>query len=232
MAKNPQTETDSLVDDILGIGGGSDHLAVAFLVDDILGIGQGAETLESEHMPEGKVHRRPSARRRFERIRQKETLRDVIASPPAPGESIHVIGTGLYDFWTFVPQFIDWIGRAERLTCSTWTASRPNVIELFEIWDAGRIGTVDFLTGLYFKRRESAVYAMLLGGIRKRGGRYKASRNHAKVLLLENPDRDAWIVVEGSANLTANPRLEQYVITNDRALYDFHRSWTEEVLTR
>ena len=203
-----------------------------YLIDDILGTGGPADPLETQHMPAAGVHRRPSPRRRFERIKQKQTLRDVIADPPSPGETIHVIGTGLYDFWTFVPQFIDWIGRAARLTCSTWTLSRPNAVELFEIWDAGRIGTADFLTGLYFKRRETAVYTMLLEGIRARGGRYRAFRNHAKVLLLENPERDAWITVEGSANLTGNPRLEQYTITNDRALYDFHRTWTEEAFTK
>jgi len=197
-----------------------DH-GVEYLIEDILG-GETANTLETGHMPTGRSHR-ISARRRFERIRQKQSLLEVIPEPPAPGESIHVIGTGLYDFWTFVPQFIDWIGHAARLTCSTWTLNRPNAVEFFEIWDAGKIETADFLTGLYFKRRESAVYAFLLEGIRARGGRYRAFRNHAKVLLLENPDRNAWITVEGSANLTSNPRLEQYVVTNDRALYDFHR---------
>lgn len=215
MDKKPEkqpTETDYLIDDILGVAGETD-------------------LLETDHMPAGRKHTRISPRRRFERVRQKESLLDIIPEPPGPGESIHIIGTGEYDFWTFVPQMIDWIGYAAHLTCSTWTLNRQNAIEFLELWDAGKIGMADFLTGLYFKRRETAVYTMLLEGIRARGGRYRAFRNHAKVLLLENPDRDAWITVEGSANLTANPRLEQYVMTNDRALYDFHRTWTEEALT-
>lgn len=203
-----------------------------YLIDDILGIGQQSDPLETEHMPGPRAHHMISPRRRFERIRQKQNLREVIPEPPAKGESIHAIGTGLYDFWTFVPQFIEWIGHTARLTCSTWTLSRPNAVELFEIWDTGRIGTADFITGLYFKRRETAVYTMLLEGIRARGGRYRAFKNHAKILLLENPDRDAWIVVEGSANLTANPRLENYVITNDRGLHAFHHAWIEEALTK
>lgn len=203
-----------------------------YLIDDILGTDAEADALETQHMPAGRTHARVSPRRRFQRVLQKQSLLDVVPEPPTPGESIHIIGTAEYDFWTFVPQMIDWIGYAARLTCSTWTPNRQNIVELFELWDAGAVGTVDFLTGLYFKRRETAVYTMLLEGIRARGGRYRAFRNHAKVLLLENPDRDAWLIVEGSANLTGNPRLEQYVFTNDRALYDFHRSWTEEILTK
>ena len=39
-----------------------------------------------------------------------------------------------------------------------------------------------------------------------------------------------YIVMEGSANWTANPRLEQFTVTNSRPLYDFHREWMEEML--
>jgi hypothetical protein len=62
-----------------------------------------------------------------------------------------------------------------------------------------------------------------------RGGRYKAFENHSKILLLASAARDTWITVEGSANLNANPRFEQYVLTNDRWLWEFHRGWMEEV---
>ena len=56
--------------------------------------------------------------------------------------------------------------------------------------------------------------------------------NHAKVLLVSNAASDTYMTCEGSANLTANPRLEQYVFTNDRTLYEFHRTWMEECLTQ
>lgn len=202
-----------------------------FLIDDLLGGADAPDPLETAFMPAGRAVA-ASARRRFERIRQKQQLADVIPAPPAVGESIHVIGTGLYDFWTFVPQMLDWLGRADELYCSTWTLNRTNAVELMALIDADRIGSISFLTGLYFKRRESAVYAFLLDGIRARGGRYRAFRNHAKVLLMRNLDLGIHLTVEGSANLTANPRLEQYVITNDPALYAFHREWMEECLTK
>jgi len=190
-----------------------------------------SDPLETDHMPAGRSLRF-SARRRMMRIRRRRRLAELLPAPPEPGESIHIVGDGGHDFWTYVPQLIDWFGRVEELYCSTWTLSRPNAMELLELMDAGRVGRVSMLTGLYFKRRESAVYATLLHGLRKRAGRYVAFRNHAKVLLLSCEQRDAWICVEGSANLTGNPRLEQYVITNSRTLYDFHRKWMEECLNR
>lgn len=201
-----------------------------FLIDELLGEGPPQDPLESEHLPAARTHRL-SARLRHERVLKKQALLNIIPEPPALGEAIHVLSDATFDFWTWVPAMLEWVGRTEVFWCSTWTVSRPNVVDLLSLWDAGRIGTVNFLTGLYFKRRETAVYAMLLEGIRMRGGRYRASRNHAKVLLLEGSDGTR-LTVEGSANLTSNPRTEQYVIVNDPDLHAWHAKWMEECLTK
>jgi len=86
------------------------------------------------------------------------------------------------------------------------------------------------ITGLYFKRRESAVYATLLAGIERRGGRLYSFRNHTKIALLQK-DKD-YIVMEGSANFTSNPRLENFIIVNDRGLYEFHSGWFNDMLQK
>ena len=106
--------------------------------------------------------------------------------------------------------------------------NRANVTELLDLYDAGKVRAVAILTGTYFKRREAAVCNTLVSGLLDRGQRYRAFQNHAKVLLLAAPPD--FLTIEGSANFTANPRLEQSVVTNDRELYDFHRSWFEEML--
>lgn len=116
------------------------------------------------------------------------------------------------------------------LYCSTWTLSRETAADLFALIDEGKIDRVSFLTGLYFKRREAAVYNFLLTGLRQRGGRYRAFPNHCKLLLLAAGQTR--LVIEGSANLTGNPRAEQYAITHDATLYDFCRDWFEAALER
>lgn len=198
------------------------------LIGNILG-GQ-ADSLEGD-MPAPRAMRRIAKRRMMNGDRETH-LRDMLAAAPAVGESIHIISAGKFDFWTWVPVMLQWIGKTDALYCSTWTLSRANALDLFAAHDAGLIakGQVHFLTGVYFKRRETAVYSMLLQGLTERGGRYKAFENHAKVLLLCNAASGTYITVEGSANLNSNPRLEQYVITNERGLHDFHRAWMEEAL--
>lgn len=225
---NPDTpETPELPDDDLD----------AFLVDDLLDLDLDAadpagDPLETDHMPTARTLR-ADARRRYLRVRQRQALADLVGPAPAPGETLHVLSSATADFWTWVQTLIDLIGgRTEHLYCSTWTASRGNVVDLFALMDADKIGDAAFLTGLYFKRRETAVYTTLVNGLRQRGGRYKAFLNHAKVLLLDDPDGEHYLTVEGSANLTSNPRLEQYAVTNHRGLWTWHHAWMEECLNK
>lgn len=174
-------------------------------------------------------HARPVEQRHLLRIQQKRAAaREILTELPLPGHSWHIVSNAAYDYWTWIPVLIDLLGgRIDSLYCSTWTMSRHNVTELFELFDAQKIARVSMLTGIYFKRRESAVYATLLSGLLARGQRYLAFENHTKISLLAAPPH--YITIEGSANLTANPRLEQYVMSNDQALHAFHVKWMEEI---
>jgi hypothetical protein len=108
--------------------------------------------------------------------------------------------------------------------------SRPNALQLLQLLDDGKIQKATLFSGLYFKRRESAVYATVASGLIDRKQRFLCFENHSKIILLAAGDER--IVIEGSANFTANPRVEQNTVTNDRDLYDFHRSWMEIQLAR
>ena len=134
-----------------------------------------------------------------------------------------------YDFWTWVPAIQELIDKPIIFWGSTWTMNRDNVLELLEMFDDGRLSEINILTGLYFKRRESAVYATLLEGLRKRGQRYMAFKNHTKIMLITEGEN--YYTIEGSANFTSNPRKEQFVFSNDKGLFDFHADWFEEAFS-
>jgi hypothetical protein len=206
-----------------------DDASQAFLFD----AGEIDEPTEHDRLPSARALRM-QARRHMLRVEREQRLQELLGAAPKAGESIHVISSAKFDFWTWVPVMIDWLGAVDHLYCSTWTLSRPNAKELLALWDAKKITSprVNILTGTYFKRRESAVYAYLVDGLSRRGGHYRAFQNHAKVLLLANVRKKTWLTIEGSANLTSNPRLEQAVITNDRKLHDFHLAWMDEMLAR
>jgi len=198
------------------------------LIADILD-GERADPLESARMPTPRAYR-ISARHRFARLEQRQRLREVIGTLPTPGESIHCTTGGKFELFTWVPEMLEWLGTADAVYISTWTCSKVNAVELFQFADAGRIGRIHLVTGLYFKRREGSVYAFLLDGIRRRGGTYRSFPNHSKICLLSNASKGHYLTVEGSGNLTANPQHENETIINSREVWEFHRTWFEEML--
>lgn len=162
---------------------------------------------------------------------KRQKLQEVLEGIPEPGWTYHVISNGSFDFWTWIPVLVDLLEaedhQVDDLWGSTWTANRTNIQELYQLGKSGRIKRGHLMTGIYFKRRETAAYATIVEAVRRLGWRYKAHQNHAKInMLAAGPHR---IVIEGSANWTSNPRVEQYVISNSPQVFDFHAAWMEEV---
>jgi hypothetical protein len=187
--------------------------------------------LESQTMPPNMRHEQKDMKIQMLNALKREHLKEIMPHKPLPGAAYHIISNGTFDFWTYMPALVELLGGScQDFYGSTWTMNRNNVLSMLDLYDRGEIRSINVLTGTYFKRRESAVYATLLAGIQQRGQRFKCFENHAKIVLLSKPEAGDFISVEGSANFTANPRVEQYVITNDRNLFEFHRGWMEKYL--
>lgn len=177
--------------------------------------------------------RKPRRRLQLRALRQ-EKLEEFLQRLPEPGETLHVVSNGSFDYWNFAPVTLQLLARKNRGPAvfygSTWTMNRSNVLQLLSLYDQKKLSSVTMFSGLYFKRREPAVYTALASGLIDRGQRFLCFENHTKIMLIgAKPD---WIVMEGSANFTANPRLEQNTITNDRKLFDFHKQWMEDLLAK
>lgn len=173
---------------------------------------------------------RPRHRKCLSAIKAEE-LASFFETLPAPGETIHMVSNGRFDYWLLAPRTQELIGHPCTFYGSTWTMNRANVLQLLQLFDTGRFDQIAILTGTYFKKRESAVANTLIEGITSRRQRFLAFQNHAKVMLLGCAKSDTWISIEGSANFTANPRLEQNTVTNDRDLYRFHQTWMDDILS-
>ena len=151
---------------------------------------------------------------------------------PAPDETLHVILDGGADVWGFAEWAISKAGTADELWISTWIISDGIARRIVNLLDSGVIDEFHIVTALYFKIRAPHVYTYLMETLQSRGFGYAAFKNHAKVLLVKNEKADMWLTVQGSANLTKNPRSEQLVITNNQEVYEFHRSWMQSMVDK
>ena len=167
---------------------------------------------------------------RMENRWKKKRVEEVVTDLPRQGESMHIVSNGSFDYSTLVPRIID-LSLADYCSeyyFSTWTMSHDHVLQIIDLFNNGYIKQVTALTGEYFRTRESATYSILANWCEVNGQRHFANKNHSKVTLLKMGNE--YFTIEGSANYTANPRIEQFVLSNHKELYYFHREWMEMLL--
>jgi len=150
---------------------------------------------------------------------------------PEPNEAFHLVTAKRYSLWNVVqavlqlaaPVTVAYFGVA------TLGFSKQNLEELLDLLDRGQIGRVDFLFSVYFKSNEKEICQRLAHELTTRGHRVVAMLTHAKIMLLELTDGRQF-VVESSANLRSCAGIEQIMLTNDAALFAFHRQWLCDVM--
>jgi hypothetical protein len=181
----------------------------------------------SSDSPSARVHR-ARYRLRFAALQAGQTIRDVAPDPPAPGESLHALSDGTYNFATWLPQIVAWFDHIDELDLVTWTTSRHAAEELLSLHQAGKITRLNLYLSHFFRSRDPSTYAYLRQNLHP-PNTFHAFPNHAKILLAANRATDHYLAIETSANLNTNPRYEQYTITHDRNLWQFHRDWLAQI---
>lgn len=114
---------------------------------------------------------------------------------------------------------------------STWSMARGQINMIGDHADSGAIGNLTVLTGDYFAQRSPGNYTLVVQLCDRIGGRIFRLNNHSKVMAFRNPESGFCAVVEGSANFTCNPRVENFCLTTDAELYAHVVSWFEEIIS-
>jgi hypothetical protein len=152
---------------------------------------------------------------------------DILAHLPGPGESLHALMTGLYDFLTLVGHVITHRpAPCAELRIATLAFSSRNTQEIIQLVDSGAVRRVSLLCSDFFAKHNKAEFAEAVREFQARGQAIAAPRSHAKGACLHFADGGK-LVFEGSANLRTNGNLEQFALFNDPGLHDWHAAWID-----
>jgi hypothetical protein len=181
---------------------------------------------------EAKAHRRHLRRverRRFERMTQHGQAVAHLDPLPGPDESLHGVISGSYSGWSIATAIVDLLAvPVYELVISTLGFNRQNLDSLVTMLDAGTVRSVLLNVSNYFRHSDREIFADCRRTLESRGHRVAVTRSHAKLLLLRAGERH--IVVETSANLRSSKNWEQFVISDDAELFDFHRQWILDLI--
>jgi len=200
--------------------------------DDMFGDAR-LSTAEQLATPRRKL--KQAAKRRMINGLKKEALSDLISELPPPGTDMYIISNGAgaeikhginlqaFDFGTFLAVVAGMLGAGCIAYISTWTMNRNHALNMISMLDNGELSQLTIFTDPYFQKREPAVAAVLIEGVLKHGkpNRYLAFKNHCKIIALSDKSGENFCTITGSANLSAQPRCEQYVLTTSPDVYRF-----------
>ena len=148
---------------------------------------------------------------------------------PQYWHSYHVISQGDIDLFSFLALILRH-QNLDHVIISSWVYGGDDILYLGECLENGRISKLDVYTGVIFATSYRQEYATLKQTFEKyQPGRICIYRNHAKIIAGTGPRFP--FVVESSANANTNPRAENSVLTVDLGLYQFYKTYFDDITT-
>lgn len=151
---------------------------------------------------------------------------DHIHELPKPGEVFHCVCKGNYQQFDIVPAIIKLAGCAiDMLHLVTLAFSSQNVQAICELLDSGQVKRCDLTVSTYFKAQNKDIYEHAQHELTHlRNVPLIAPRSHAKIIAAKLMDGRT-VTSEGSANLRSNRNIEQFTMTANSEVFEFHERW-------
>lgn len=166
------------------------------------------------------LRRRATIRTR--RVHNAEKLTALLPVTINIGDTWHVLSSGDIDVLSFTRHLLAGAGWFDELFTTTWRINLEDIQQVREWMDAGLVAEWHLLIDQRFQRLAPDNYQAAKAVTDTYGGSVCMALNHSKVTMASNAQHDTWLVLESSANINTNNRLEQTTITNDKTLHTFY----------
>jgi len=165
---------------------------------------------------------------------KRQAISKLIPTLPPPDTDLYVIGNGAgtraimaeqdeaFDLGTFLYHLVDLLGGdGIQAHISTWSMNPNHAHGLIDLLDTGGFQSLVVMSDPYFPRVKPEAANILILGMQKHKQPFITFKNHLKAICLKAPD-DRTVSITGSANLSWQPRTENYNLTTSPDVYDFY----------
>lgn len=147
---------------------------------------------------------------------------------PKKGECLLIKSNGTSDTGSLFHSMSE-TGTIEEMYLSTWIISRNNIDYICEQIDNGNIQSLTFIISVRQKQLKKANYAHMVEEFQKRPQvKFRVCNCHAKTFSCKIGDN--YYTSTGSGNWTKNPRIENYIVINDKEPFLHNKEWMTELI--
>lgn len=168
---------------------------------------------------------RRHSRHELRRAKAEAQLAEILPARFDDGTSWHVISHGDIDALSYLRHALAGVSHFDYVLLSTWCIASEDMAELQSWLDTGRIDQMTLAVGEIFPSQYGDEYQLACKMAATYDMRLIVARNHSKVILAENTADAYSLVIEGSANVNTNPRIEQTTIHRSAELLAFYRDF-------
>lgn len=149
---------------------------------------------------------------------------------PQPDQIVAIKTNGLSDTGSIF-HYLAENNSLKELYLATWIISRQNIEVLTKALDEGRLKKAYFVVSTRLKELKKANYSFLVEEFQKRSDKikFKVCNSHAKTFSVSDTEGN-YFTVTGSGNWTENPRIENYLILNNKDLFNHNKDWMTELI--
>jgi hypothetical protein len=202
-------------------------LFAAFDPAEVLAIQKQESEFEAEKS-KAKAHK-AKHRHQMRRANAEKHLCEILPPVFDLGESWHVISRGDIDALSYLRFALGHVTHFDHVLLSTWCIAKPDMEEIAQWLDTGRIDQLHMCAGEIFPSQYGDEYEYAHKLIELYGAKLTIAKNHSKVTLAANAAQNYFLTIESSANVNTNPRIEQTTITNDAELYAFYLDFYSQI---
>jgi len=147
---------------------------------------------------------------------------------PKSKEYLAIKTSGETDAGSFFSYALDKWEIVDEMYLATWTISIANINRITESIKEGKLKKLVMVFSSTLKPANPSLYSRLVSSlIDLPNVSLKEVNSHAKTFSISN-GKD-YITISGSANWSKNPRIENYLILNDKELFEHHKEWMSEL---
>lgn len=162
-----------------------------------------------------------SNRHHMRRANAEATLATILPLKIEPGDSWHVMSRGDIDSLSYLRHILAGVSHLDHVLMSTWCIARNDLTEIAGWLESGKIDKFELYAGEIFPGSYGDEYEQFAKMCEAyEGCRLVIAKNHSKITLCKVDDYA--IVVESSANVNTNPRIEQSTLHNNAELHAFY----------
>ena len=141
------------------------------------------------------------------------------------GRTLHFVSGGLWSLTDIVHYVLRNTGRANLIGYS-WSFTAPAAQKLIHLKDVGLIGEMSFLLDCAMSKWSRGAVSI----IEPHAVKVATTQIHAKGFVIWN---DEWnVTCTTSMNFSNNPRIEAGVISTEKSVFDFSRTWVTKAINQ